>query len=226
MAAVSTKRFPLNPTTRWVTADGRLTGEGFQMMMAVSQLVEAITIEDGEITEAMIADASITTAKIEDAAITSAKIGNAAITNAKIGNLEVERIKLADGAVTDTYFTGTSTGRNISRSSSWTTLRSFVVTVTDFGVMLAAHVYMTTLTSEHWTEVGLAVVIDGSDVLLATSRFTPEDFVNTFHFLLSANCVPGPVGSYTFKLMIRQDSSGGAAERSDFESLTALVAQK
>lgn len=64
MASVTSSKYPLNPTLRWVTRDGRLTSEGFRIMRAVSAIVDSVTIEDGEVTTDKIAAGSITAEKI------------------------------------------------------------------------------------------------------------------------------------------------------------------
>ena len=58
------------------------------------------TIDNGVITNAMIANLAVTTGKIADLAVTVAKIGNLAVTEGKIANLAVATGKIADLAVT------------------------------------------------------------------------------------------------------------------------------
>jgi hypothetical protein len=54
MANITTREYPITPTMRWTDPEGRLTGEAFRLMKAVAELVEAVTIEDGEVTTEML----------------------------------------------------------------------------------------------------------------------------------------------------------------------------
>jgi hypothetical protein len=54
MAEVSYRQYDVNPTMRFVDAEGRLTQKGFELMKAVAALVSAVTIQDGEITTEML----------------------------------------------------------------------------------------------------------------------------------------------------------------------------
>lgn len=90
MARITTNEYPVTPTMRFVDAEGRLTGEGFRLIKAVSDVVQAITIEDGEVKASMISVVSLEAI--------SAVLGNVQVT----GNLMV------DGSLT--------TGKHASRS--------------------------------------------------------------------------------------------------------------
>lgn len=58
MTEVKKKKYPISPTMRWISQEpgqeGRLTGEGFRLMKAITELVEAVTIEDGEVKTEML----------------------------------------------------------------------------------------------------------------------------------------------------------------------------
>lgn len=50
MVEITRKKYPLNPTLKWVDSEGRMTAEGFRIMRAIGDLINNITIEDGEVT--------------------------------------------------------------------------------------------------------------------------------------------------------------------------------
>lgn len=54
MAEVSFTTYDINPSQRFVDQEGRLTQKGFEIMKAVTQLVSAVTIEDGEVKTEML----------------------------------------------------------------------------------------------------------------------------------------------------------------------------
>ena len=77
----------------------------------------AIAIKDLGVDSAKINNAAITTAKINNGAITNAKIGNAAIQTANIGDLQVNRLKIANGAVSDYAQFSYASATTVSRTS-------------------------------------------------------------------------------------------------------------
>jgi hypothetical protein len=54
MVEVQRKKYPLNPTMKWTDAEGRLTAEGFRIIRAIGELIENISIEDGEVRTEML----------------------------------------------------------------------------------------------------------------------------------------------------------------------------
>lgn len=81
MVEIQRQDYDINPTMRLVDAEGRATGEFFRLLKAVAEIVENITIQDGEITTEMLeaeiirvstlfADEVIITGKIAQNAIT------------------------------------------------------------------------------------------------------------------------------------------------------------
>lgn len=90
MAEVKKKKYPISPTMRWISQEagqeGRLTGEGFRLMKAIAELVEAVTITDGEVTTEMLeaqiirvstlfADEVVITSKVAPNAISDITVG-------------------------------------------------------------------------------------------------------------------------------------------------------
>lgn len=86
MASITTREYPITPTMKWTDAEGRLTGEGFRLMRAVAELVEAVTIEDGEITTDMLeAEVIRVSTLFADEVIITSKVAPNAITDVSIG---------------------------------------------------------------------------------------------------------------------------------------------
>lgn len=97
MASITTREYPITPTMRWVDSEGRLTGEGFRLMKAVAELVEAVTIEDGEITADMISVTSLEaiSATLGNVVIDGDLVVNGTITTGKIALQAVTEITIA-----------------------------------------------------------------------------------------------------------------------------------
>lgn len=100
MVAVEFQQYPLNPTLRWTTADGRLTSEGFRMMRAISAIVSNVLISSQEITTEMLADLAVTADKVGNEAIIAAKIAAGAILADKIAANAVTAAAIAAASIT------------------------------------------------------------------------------------------------------------------------------
>jgi len=64
MAVITTRQYPISPTLRWTTQDGRLTSEGFRLLKALADIAEFVTIQDGEVTAGKIAAGAINATNI------------------------------------------------------------------------------------------------------------------------------------------------------------------
>lgn len=64
MVATTSERQQLNAGIKFVNSSGRLTGQAYQFMDAIAEVISAITIEDGEVTADMIAANTITADEI------------------------------------------------------------------------------------------------------------------------------------------------------------------
>lgn len=99
MASVTKRKYPLNPTLRWTNENGRLTAEGFRIIRAIADVIENVSIVDGEITEQMLADLAVTADKIGTGAVVAAKIAAGSVTAAKISVSSLEAVSATLGNV-------------------------------------------------------------------------------------------------------------------------------
>ena len=92
MASISARRYQINPTTIFVGADGKLTGEAYRLMKAISNIVNAVTIDDGEVVTSMIAADAVTADKIS--------VANLEAVSATLGNVVVDGDLIVNGTLT------------------------------------------------------------------------------------------------------------------------------
>lgn len=96
MVEVTRAKYPLNPTLKLTTPEGRATSEFFRVLKAIGDLISAITIEDGEVTADKIGAEQITAGKLAagsinvttlfvDEIIITSKVAPNAITDVSIG---------------------------------------------------------------------------------------------------------------------------------------------
>lgn len=79
MVDIQYQSYPLNPTLRLVTSEGRATAEFFRMLKAIGALLQTVTIVDGAITTAKLADLAVQAAKLDNGAVVIGKIAAGAI---------------------------------------------------------------------------------------------------------------------------------------------------
>lgn len=93
MADIKTREYPITPTMRLTDAEGRATGEFFRLLKAISALVEAVTLVDGEVTADKI--------QVDSLEAISAVLGNVIINGDLVINGTVTTGKLAANSATD-----------------------------------------------------------------------------------------------------------------------------
>lgn len=87
MVEVTRAKYPLNPTLKLVTPDGRATAEFFRVLKAIGDLISNITIEDGEIqTEMLEAQIIRVSTLFADEVIITNKIAPNAISELSVGS--------------------------------------------------------------------------------------------------------------------------------------------
>lgn len=131
MVEVTRKKYPLNPTLKWTDAEGRLTAQGFRIIRAIGELIENITIVDGEVTTDMIAAGAVTAGKIT--------VDSLEAISAVLGNVVVEGDLIVEGTLTTTKLganavTEVTTGDQVGiKGPSGDTIVSVAVPVTSTG---------------------------------------------------------------------------------------------
>jgi hypothetical protein len=93
MVEVTRAEYPLNPTLKLVTPEGRATAEFFRVLKAIGDLISNITIEDGEVTADMISVVSLEAI--------SATLGNVVIDGDLVVNGTITTGKVAQNAITE-----------------------------------------------------------------------------------------------------------------------------
>jgi hypothetical protein len=118
MVEVTRAKYPLNPTLKLVTPEGKATAEFFRILRAIGDLISNIEIEDGEVTADKI--------QVDSLEAISAVLGNVIVN----GNLLVEGT-ITTGKVAQNAITEVSIGQQVgSGNPDGTTLCSAIVPVT------------------------------------------------------------------------------------------------
>lgn len=172
MVEVTKKKYPLNPTLRWTTQDGRLTTEGFRIMRAVSDVLETVSIEDGEVTTDMIAAGAITAGKITVTSLDeiSTFLGDVAIDGDLIVGGTITTSKLEDNAVTATA-TNTVSGGTFPHLTTFQEVIALTVpVVAGRPVILAGLIDYT-----HYNGAGSTLYMGLTVQLGLTNAFTSTD---------------------------------------------------
>lgn len=205
MAVPVKKKYPLNPTLRWTDSDGRLTAEGFRIIRAIGEIIETITIEDGEVTAEKI--------NVVNLEAISAVLGNVIIDGDLIVNGTITTPKYNDGSISASIV-ATSVGP-VSLGGSFATIQTAVVTTDDGAVLLnsTANIWSSNAAPfDAYCEMRL--LRNGSTVhtwigghIWASSGDTNKRFSRTYNYRDSS---PG-VGSVSYELQARVSNGSGAA---------------
>lgn len=127
MAEVKKKKYHVSPTMRWADGDGRLTGEGFRLMKAIAELVEAVTIEDGEVTADKI--------QVDSLEAISAVLGNVIIDGNLVVNGTITTGKVALNAISE-ITVGVQAGSGAPNGAPLITIAVPVTATSTTGVIL------------------------------------------------------------------------------------------
>jgi hypothetical protein len=93
MVEVARRKYPLNPTLKLVNGEGRATSEFFRILTAIGNLIENITIQDGEVTADMIS--------VDSLEAISAVLGNVIIEGDLIVEGTITTGKVAPNAISE-----------------------------------------------------------------------------------------------------------------------------
>jgi hypothetical protein len=140
MTEITKRSYYISPTVRVVDGDGRLTKQGFDIFKAAAELVEAVTVVEGEITTAMLADLAVQASKLDNGAVV---IGKLAAGSIHVSTLFADEVvitsKVATNAVSVLGYSQTLTDQ--TAGNSFVKIAETTVT-TDGGAVLVAAFHM------------------------------------------------------------------------------------
>lgn len=156
MVEVSKTKYPLNPTLKWTDSEGRLTSEAFRIIRAIGELINNITIEDGEVTADKIS--------VDSLEAISAVLGNVIIDGDLVVNGTLTTPKHQNNSIT--IFSGTTPSGTVNFSLTEQTIQTHVVTSDGGAVLLVvgANVGFTTIGASNFGPTTWRIRKNGTDV--------------------------------------------------------------
>lgn len=243
-AAITSLKIGTNAVTTGKIADGALTRSKFALKVVGGAQIDDLAVGLAQIGNNAINSSKIAAgglsdrtnfalkviggAQIDDLAVGSAQIASAAITNAKIGSLAVDRIKIADGAVTDYTSVAGDTTPDRETAADGTVIADTVVDVSNLGVTIAAHYNMTAsgVNSGFDVIVRLQIRISGTWYDIASETWESTGGSAGHRFMLNGACIPGATGSYQVRFTIRNTHNASSTHTGNYARLTAWWPKK